>query len=350
MSIPAIELKSILKKLSNVKTEFFHIQDGCIRAQDSDVWVEIGAPVFTDQTPFTVERKFIQIVNRFSGNLEIERQESKLVLKSAKAKVEISIQPVKSSKRPELPFGYHTLPLAVVKEILGLAASTVSKMKSVEYGDVVQFKTGGFRSIEDDRPEFLQTIGFDSVIMTRVQKKVAVDTPFDALINSSAIQIVQLMDSDSVGFGETEAGVHFYTDRMMIIAAKPSKKYPDYEKHIPQNSPLQFSFDPIAATQSLKIVEPLEEGDGGVGLHFADGVLQLFSVGASDEIEYEQLSPDAVFDPADFITRVNYKHLQGIVSRASDKLLLSASGSEGILRFDSGDVTTLTASMYRKTK
>lgn len=350
MIIPANELKSILKKLSGVKTEFFHIQDGCIRAQDSDVWIEVSCPVFAGQTPFTVVRKIIQDVNRFSGDLEIEREDSKLVLKSKKARREIPIQAVKPIKRPEAPLGYLTLDWVATKGVLSLASQTVSKMKSVEYGDVVQLATGGFRSIEDNRPEYIQAIGFDSVVMTRVRRDLPVETPFNVLINLSAIQIVQLMDGEKTEFGETENGIHFNADNMTVIASKPAKKYPDYEKFIPENSPLQFSFDPIAVAQSLKIVEPTDDGDGSVGLHFADGVLQLFSVGASDEIEYEQLTPDPVFEPVDFITRVNYKHLQGIVSRASDKLLLSASGSEGILRFDSGDVTTLTASMYRKEK
>ena len=344
MNIPANELKATLKKLSAVKTDFFLIDPGFITTLDSDVRVQVAAPWFTGPSFSVLARKFTTAVNRMTGDIGFEQRERSVVLSAKKAKLEVEIQQCKPMKRPDIPDW--TIILLELKTLLATASATMSKMKSQEFGDVIQLI--GKDELEPGTYS-LQAVGYDSLILTRHRRvSKGQDININVLVNSAAVTAIQLLD-DCVHFADTETALVFRDDKTCIWAAKPAKTYPDYERYFPVKSNYQFQVDPVEAIAALRIVEPLESSeDSSIGLHFVDGVLHLSSLGASDEIDYEQLTPDPIFEPIEFKTAINYKHLQGIVAKSSDKLVLSVTSPEGILRFDSGEITTLAASAFRR--
>lgn len=157
MNISATDLKHALKRLSPVKTETYRFDVDGIVAQDSDVIVVVDGPKFGG-TFNTNGKKLSSVVNRMSGQIDAQQSGNKLTLKSAKAVVELEIQPIQPVKLPEDAKNSVVFEAAGFKKALGVAFASASPAKSAAFGGVVQLQSlpSGLESEE------LQDIGLSA--------------------------------------------------------------------------------------------------------------------------------------------------------------------------------------------
>jgi hypothetical protein len=347
MIITASDLKHALKKLSPIKTDVFRFEGDTISAQDSDAIVVVPGPKFAE--PFSVHgKKLSSTVNRMSGEIDISQSGNSLVLKSAKARVELETQKIKPVTVALFPETFATFDLAEFKKALALASASASPAKSQPYGGCVQIQSLP-PGLNDPGPLFpgYRIVGTDSVVLTVVN--VPQPIPFDmkGLINLTAAAVVQIMDGDKLEIGESDTHLQFRSGTTTIHASKPVQAYPNFGILLSKNSSVQIKFNPQEWLSALRTVEPLideEKDDGVVSLKFRENVVQWSTVGvgnlASDESGYEQLEPDPIFETKDFDLRLKAKYLSGFLSKAGPEAILGV--TDGPVRLESGNVVVLT--------
>src|SRR5271166_6187645 len=103
MNIIAADLKRSFKKLAPVKSEAYIIGDFGVLCQDSDVWVVVESPLSGLEPCSVSGKKLAATINRMSGTVEITQQEKSVVLKSAKARIELEAQKTKPTVLPKIP-------------------------------------------------------------------------------------------------------------------------------------------------------------------------------------------------------------------------------------------------------
>ena len=336
MNIAAAELKNTLRKLSSVKTESYVIGEHGISAQDSDVWPVIESPLTGLGATFSIDRKFAQVVNRMSGQIEITKQEKSLVIKSAKARVELEVQNIKPPSFPKKAEKTMTFPAASFKKALAVAAAAASPAKSAPFGGSVQIQNQPL-GIEDDTATGYRIVGTDSIMLTEaVVDEVAGLPEFKTLLNLSAAAIVQLMDCESLTLGETNTHLVISGGGVTVYASKPVQAYPNFGILLSLEPKVTYSINPEEFLSALKTIEPLIDetvGQGGISLLFKDGVVQCNCTGvgsaASDEAGCDQSYPDPIFEPKDVSIRLKAKYLSSFLSKTKDVVTLSLADNPG---------------------
>lgn len=353
MQILASEIKHVLKKLAPLKAETYQISEHGISAQDpSEVWVVCASSLSELGKTFSFSgKKFSQVIARMSGELDITTEENKLVIKSYKAKVELETRAVSKPVFPAPAEKYVALKLADLKSALSVAVASASPKKSEAFGGVVLLQslpTPLFNETETAPPGY-RVVGTDSMILTVVQRDLPVPFEFKYPLNLTAAAVVQFMDEDTVEIGGTDTHLVLKSGTDMIYAANPSKAYPEFGKLIATKHPVVLQVSPEKWGQALRTVETLideEKDHGNISLHFKDGVVQFRTVGvgstASDEAEYEQITPDPVFDPKEFSMKVKAKYLSGFLSKSGTTATISLTSSKVPIRYSSGQISAFT--------
>lgn len=344
MNISASELKHALKRLSPVKTETYRFDMEGIIAQDSDVIVVVDGPKFGG-TFNTNGKKLSSVVNRMSGQIDAQQSGNKLTLKSAKAIIELEIQPVKSVVLPEDAKNSVVFESAGFKKALAVAAASASPAKSAAFGGVVQLQSLP-AEIEGGVPGY-RVVGTDSIVLTVANVFKPVPKEFKTLLNLTAAAIVQIMDGPEITIGDTEKYLVIKSGMTTVYASKPVQKYPNFDSLLAMQPTLKIGIKPQEWLSALRTVESLideEKDKGNIAVHFSEGVVQFRNVGvgsiASDESVYEQLDPDPVFDPKEFDLKLTAKYLSGFLSRAGAEATLGI--TEHPVRLESDGVVVLT--------
>lgn len=336
MNIPAADLKRVLKKLSPVKTETYRFDVDGICAQDSDVLVVVDGPKFGGT--FNINgKKLSSVVSRMSGQINIEQSGNKLTLKSARAVVDLEIQPVKPVTLPESPKEGLSFEPAAFKKALAIAAASASPAKSAPFGGVVQIQSllDGYR-----------IVGTDSIVLAvaNVPQQIS---EFKTLLNLTAASIVQIMDGTEITIGDTEKYLVIKSGDTTVYAAKPVQKYPDFDKLLAMPPTIKFKLNPPEWRSATRTVESLideEKDKGAISLQFRESVVQFKNTGvgstALDEAPYEQLDPDPIFDPRELTLKLTAKYLSGFLSKAGSEATLGI--TEKPIRLESDGVVVLT--------
>ena len=356
MKILASELKPALKKLAPLKAETYQVSARGLSAQDpSEVWVVLESPLSKLDQSFSFSgKKFSQVISRMSGELDIDVAENKLVIKSYRAKVELEIRPTPAPTFPDDPETSITLPLPELKSALSVAEASASPKKSEAFGGVVLLQSLPvplFVEANDAGrgPEGYQVVGTDSMVLTVVRRDHLLPAEFKYPLNLTAAAVVQFMDEDTVSIGGTKTHLVLKAGPDTVYAALPSKPYPDFGKLVAAKHPVVLQISPEKWGQALRTVEALideEKDHGNISLHFKDGVVQFRTVGvgstASDEAEYEQITPDPVFDPKEFSMKVKAKYLSGFLAKSSGSATISVTSSKIPIRYECGQVVAIT--------
>lgn len=344
MNIPAVDLKRILKKLQPVKTETYRFDIDGICAQDSDVLVVVDGPKFGG-TFNTNGKKLSAVVGRMSGQINIEQSGNKLTLKSARAVVDLEIQPVKPVTLPEDAKNSVVFEAAPFKKALAIAAASASPAKSAAFGGVVQLQSLP-AGIEGAVPGY-RIVGTDSIVLTVASVLTTVPKEFKALLNLTASAIVQIMDGPELTIGDTEKYLVIKSGDTTVYASKPVQKYPDFDKLLAMVPTLKFGLKPQEWLSALRTVESLideEKDKGAISLHLADSVVEFRNTGvgniASDESRFEQIYPDPIFEPVTIDLKLTAKYLSGFLSRAGAEATLGI--TEHPIRLESDGVVVLT--------
>lgn len=343
MKLPASELKSALKKLGPVRSDTYFIGSS-ISAQDSDAWVVVGVDLGLGE-PFNLNgKKLTSVVNRMSGDVDITRQDRKLILKSARATVELEILPTKVPALPPEPTDWLTLELDGFKKNLGLAATYASTKKAAQFGDVVQVRTTPL-GFDQEVPVSYDCVATDGNSMAVLTNVAVLTKEFSYLLNLECAAVVQLMDFPRLTLAETETNLWIRSGDTTVICPKSAKSFPDYPRFVPAKSEFIVQLSAPEFVSALRTVETLiEDTDkGAVALHFQDGVLSLGNIGvgstARDQVSYEQLEPDPVFDPKDFQIKVAAKYLSSFLSKAPEFVTIGFSGSLKPIKIEYGNMT-----------
>jgi hypothetical protein len=353
MNITAADLKRALKPLSSVKTETFHVSESGLSAQDSDVWVVVEFPLNGIGTPFNIDgKKLAQVVNRMGGQIEIGRGEKTIVLKSAKARVELEIQPTKPLLQNFDPRDSMSFEAVSFKKNLAVAASYASTNKSSPCGGVVQLQTKPL-GIEDESPTGYHIAGTDGIAMAVVNQDQSLPKEISTLVNLSACSVVQLMDGKTIDLLETNSGLQIKSGNTTVYVSKTTQKYPNYGAFLAQPSLFVVEYKPEEWLSALRTVEPLIDesvDQGGVALHFKDGVVHWNNIGVgssgSDESPYEQIEPDPIFEPKYLKIRLKAEYVSGFLSKASGvSTFRLIEGKTIAVKFSSGNVDMVLMAM-----
>ena len=350
MNTPATDLKRTLRKLSPVRTESYQIGPHGISAQDSDILVVVDSPLTGLGDTFNIpqSKKFAQTVSRMSGSIAIDREDRKLTLASARAKIELEIQPIKPVPLPAFADKVVSFSPEFFKKSLSVAVAHASTVKSADFGGVVQIQTRPL-GLEDETPKGYRIVGTDQLILAVADQDWLCPQEFKWLLNLEAAAIVQLMDGDQLVVGYTDSGLQLTSGDTTVYASNPVKKYSLYEKFLGLPNNVVFSFKPEDWMSGFRTVEALTDEATGISLLFKDGVVQWSSVGvgstASDESPYEQVTPDPVFEPKEVRLKLGVKFLSGFLSKATGKATLSLTDKNTPVRFESNGVLVLTMAM-----
>lgn len=345
MKFQASELKHALKKLAPVKTDSFRFDGDTVVAQDSEATVVVPAPRF--ETPFTINaKKLSSVVNRMSGEIEVTLQERSLVLKSAKARIELEIQKVKSVALPSFPDTFLSLDLPAFKKAISLAVASASTAKSAAFGGSVQIQSLPL-GIEDTNPPGYRVVGTDSIVLTVAEVRETIPYDVKGLINLTAAAVVQLMDGPKIEIGESNTHLQLRSGDTTVYAAKPVQAYPNFDVLLVKPPSIKIKLNPQEWLSALRTLEPLideEKDKGAITLQFKENVVQYKNIGvgniATDEAAYEQLDPDPFFEPKEFTLNLTAKYLSGFLSKAGDDATLGV--TDGPIRLESGNVVVLT--------
>jgi DNA polymerase III sliding clamp (beta) subunit (PCNA family) len=282
------------------------------------------------------------------GQIEIEQKEKSLVLKSAKARVELEIQPVKSITLPKLTDNVVIFDLPEFKKALAVASASASPAKSAAFGGSVQIQNLPL-GIEDTQPPGYRIVGTDSIVLTvaTVINTTATLTEFKWLLNLTAASVVQIMDGKTLRIGESDTHLQLQSENVTVYASKPVQAYPNFDVLLAKKPTIKLSFKPEDWLSAIKTVEPLideEKDNGQIALHFSSDVVQWSNIGvgskATDEAGYEQLDPDPIFDPKEFDLRLSAKYLSGFLSKAGAEATLGITDMP--VRLESDNVVVLT--------
>lgn len=355
MNIAAFDLKHALKRLSGLKTETYQLGETSVSAQDSDAWVIVDCPLSGLGAAFNIAgKKLSSVVNRMSGQIEITREDKKLTLRSAKARIELEIQPAKTAALPKQPDKVLKFQTAEFKQALALAASSASPTKAAPFGGCVQLQSLGL-GLEEEEPKEYRITGTDGIILTTVNAKAELPFEFRMLLNLTAASIVQLMDGAQIEVGETNTHLKITSGGTTVYASKPIQTYPNYDGLLSAVPHAKLSFQAEDLLSVLRTVEPMVDesvDQGGVTLHFKDGVVQCLSGGvgsaAQDETVYEQIDPDPIFEPREVRLKLNVKYLSSFLSKTKGPAVLSITNKPVFL--ESGNLLVLTMPMLTKEK
>lgn len=350
MNIPATELKKTLRLLAPVRSEVFHVGEHGVSAQDSDVWVVVDSPL-SQLGSFTVAgKKLTQVANRMSGTVSLELKDNQLTLKSAKAEIVLEAKPAKKATLPATPEKTVSLPAADFKKALSVAVASASPNKSAGFGGVVQFKSAPL-GFDSETPDGYRLVGTDSKVLTVVGVDGALPFEIAALVNLTACGVVQIMENETITYGDGEKGLCLKSGNLTVFAAKPDQQYPNIDPLLATAPTVTFKFKPEEWLAALRMVEPLieeEEGESKVALHFSEGVVGFDSSGstststARDEAGYEQVLPDPILEPKEMTIVMEASHLSGFLSKSSGEATLSFSEMKKPLMLECGGVKVLT--------
>jgi hypothetical protein len=355
MIIQASDLKHKLKKLTPVKTETYVFNTFGICAQDSDVIVVVDGPWFSE-TFSVASKKLAGTVSRMSGDIDITRQGNKLILASAKARVELEVQTVKPKVFPESPDKIMTLDAKSLRRALAVATASASPAKSADFGGVVQLRSLP-PGLESGLLPGYRVAGTDSLVLTVAEVHELVPFEFLSLLNLTAAGVVQIMDGDVIEFGDSDTCLRLKSGDTTVYASKPEKKYPNFDAHLAASPVVKFGFKSEELLAALRTVEPLIDeslDQGAVGLHFTPSVVYCSSIGvgstAQDESACEQLDPDPVFDPQDLGLRLSGKYLSSFLSKAGENSTFGYRTKDDPVRLESDGVVVMMKTMVAKEK
>lgn len=337
MIITSSELKSLLKSVAPAKAEQLVLTAGGIVAMDSDLTICAGSPKFAGIPHISVNaRKFSSVVTRMAGNIEITPTENTLVITSGKAKVEMEF----SAPKPRVftaPEKLHTLPLAVVRDLLKYVSIAADTNKAAAQGGVVQFET--VRDLIEDKAVALEAMATDT--KRCAFSSVPVDIPFNFkyTIPLPAVAAIQTLTAESVEIGEAASFYYLKSGQTTIYASKLSKSFPNYKSYLPKEFVFSATLDAAALKTILDHIQPMVQDTEpyAVVVHFLDGRLSIKTAGkggsAEDEMEYQS---DPLADVTEFKVKLNHKHLADFVSVVSGDVVFNGNTSDQPVILEAG--------------
>ncbi len=326
ISIQAVDLKRLIKKLSAVQGSNLTIGNG-LHTSDDSMGVYIHG--FETNTPVTVSsRLFSSICNKLSGQVIILKDGGSLLIKAGKFAASIPVlkdnpTPVTASPESELK-----IDTKVLIDLLTFASSVTEEKSTFDHTGAVQLSFGEER-LEATATDNLR-IAVASIAGTHKSSPL--------LIPAKVIRAIKDLDGEQTTISQSESSIYFRSGDTTIYTRKLNKKFPDVNRVFPKSYKLEVEIKTQDFLDILQRVSPTIDVETAkvpiVWLDFQGDVLKVKTgnglIGKSqDEISITQIVPDTLDEPYPIVITVNMKFLiDGLTSlKKCDTISLLANQS-----------------------
>jgi DNA polymerase-3 subunit beta len=293
ITLPATDLKKIVKKLSAVQSTNIVLRTGSAQADDETMGIVVSYPFETE--PVTVNsRLFSSTVNKLTKDVTLQyKGKGPLYISSAKFKAEIPLMIVTPALvQPPSSLSELEIEAKDLSELLSFASQVTDEKNTFDHTGVVQL----FRYYE-----YIEAEATDNLRIVSFRKKISVNAePLKILISSKIVKAVKELEG-TVSISQTNSLIFFQAGDTTIYTRKLTKKFPDVNKVMPQSYKLEVEINTQDFLDVLGRVSPTidPETSSKVVLDFQGDVLKVQSgnelVGQSeDEIPVNPLIPDAL--------------------------------------------------------
>lgn len=339
MITPAADLKKMLKAVASKDDLLLDSKLGQIVSVSADLTIVARSGNFVSRTPFNVSvsgKQLGAVVNRMSGDINIQLVDGALVLKSARATVKLETKVAKAFNPPPLK-DVITLPLPELKPLLTYALNSVSKNVAESFGGVIRLA---------DKAGSLRAAGTDGARLA-ISEIPYTGSPVDLLIPVGAVTAISNLEGYTVDVVIAENYLFFGAGDVKIYAGRLAKEFVAYESFLPKTFAAKYEVDSEALKNSLLTVKPLigDEGEPGISVHFLDNVLVVedFHRAATDSVDYLQLDPEPTFEPVSATVRLNVDHLLSFFGNITGPATISVNGPKSPIWLEAGNKKMLLA-------
>ena len=158
------------------------------------------------------------------------------------------------------------------------------------------------------------------------------------------------LEGDTLLAQETDKQFYFADTTTFVYARKLVKQFPKYEDFVPKTFKFAATLDARKFEDALRTIEPFapDAGAHGVFLSFSEGSLKVRATdggNAEDEVPYTQVTPDPIFETAEFKNKLNFVHLMDFVKVVSGDILFQANTDRDPAVLSAGSRKLMTAAV-----
>lgn len=365
MIVPAATLKSVLKRLSAVKSDQFTFDTGTglVVARDQELEVRVlsralASPDVRDHQVLNINlRRMSSATSKLSGEVTITPSDRGITLASKRTSFTIEAAPGKVPVAivPPTPV---SLPFASVLGLLKFAAASAETNRASPFGGIVQLKSyAGFEDDGDVEYEAAGVAGGGHCLAVAKGTGFTVSIP-KLHIPLAAVRALQDLDAETFELSETESLLIFRVNEgdthIAIHASKLAKQFPEYGSFIPKQFKFIASIEPAEMKEALNSVAAMIGQDarddaGAVFLTFKGGTVAVRTVSktnaAEDSAPYKGL---AEAGEEEYIYLLKHVHLSSFFGAAKEPVIFSGNGGNEPVVLQAANVKIVLAATILK--
>jgi DNA polymerase III sliding clamp (beta) subunit (PCNA family) len=356
LTLPSVDLKRLLKKLSPVSADLIAIdlvhgamyaekiasvlvQDIVLKSSDA---MELDSPIAVSSSLFS------SVVSKTSGEVNLSILGKRMVVRSKKATFELPVQ--MASFPPVLPLPSHKLPLKVFLPamLFAVGGSDSKDFKTSNSGVNLVSAAGTLRMEATDGSTRLRYIEIPS------------EECFSFLCPANVVQCMQSLDGETVDFGYTDLQVFFYTPGVTVFGQRVTSAFPAYKHLIPKAPVFVVELDAEQMTEGLDTVGTTVAADNQNAYHLTmrfgfkpsecllcttDGIAK-----SEDYVKCAVTTPNPDLDPlgAHFVTTVDHKSVRAFFSQIKGTVQMQADAEDKPLLFSAGNRKILISTLVKR--
>ena len=354
IKIPAADLKRIIKKLGavssgNTKIDF---ATGNLQVLDNDLGIQVFSSVFrtSDFHIFVNSKLLNSTVTKLTKDVVLACEAGgPLYVSSAKFKGQIPVVKEPSWASPADWSGdvLYNLPTNVLADVLGFTSSVTSDSATLDH-------TGSIRlSVNAELMEAAATDNF-RVALASGKREDGLGDKLTVLVPGRIARVIRDLDGQEVMVSQTEPALFFESGGTTILSRKIAKKFPPIENVLPKSFRLEVKVSAESLLDALHRIAPAIDPESTaprVEMSFNGPSLKLKTGGSStgqaeDEVEVEQMVPDAFDEPVTLVMAANHKFVSNFLTSVSESdIVLKANEGAKPFMMEAGNKRILIAGL-----
>lgn len=313
VTLPATELKKLVKKLSAVQSENISLGNGFALATDGDIGVSVVYP-FLDAPISVNSRLFSTTCNKLTKDVVLISDKS-LVIKSNKFKAELPIDFSPVVPPPVSSLSELEIESTELSKLLTFAGQVTNEKVTYDHTGSIQFSADSLGVVVQ---------ATDNLRVAVITDKVKYPNFDPILIPTKVIRVIKELEG-MVSISQTDSAIFFQAGDTTIYTRKSTKKFPDIGKVISKSYKLIAEINIQELTEVLNRVSPTidPDTDSKVLLSFQNDVLKLQSgnqlIGQiEDELQINPIFPDAFEEPYHVAIGVNARFLNQFLTNVKE--------------------------------
>lgn len=320
VTLPATELKKLVKKLSAVQSENISLGNGFALATDGDTGVSVVYP-FLDPPISINSRLFSTTCNKLTKDVILVSDKS-LVIKSNKFKAELPIDFNPVVPPPVSSLSELEIESTELSKLLTFAGQVTNEKVTYDHtGNVrIQYLGGVVSVVGTDNLR----IANDFVSLKPELGLTLSSGTKEIIIPTKVIRVIKELEG-VIDISQSQSAIFFQAGGTTVYTRKSSKKFPDIGKVIPKSYKLVAEINVQELTEVLNRVSPTidPDTDSKVLLSFQNDVLKLQSgnqlIGQiEDELQINPIFPDAFEEPYHISIGVNARFLNQFLTNVKE--------------------------------